>query len=781
VHALRVLEFDAITDALSSHCETELGAAHAADLVPSFEPDEVWRLLSLTREAHDLLAKAAPASLRPLRDLRAQANRAQKGGVLGGMELRQVAEALAASRALRAHLSNKRADYPGLWLIAEGLIESKRLEDKLLESIDPSGEVADAASATLQQLRARKQSAASRIVERIHSYTTAKTRELLSDPIYTQRDGRYVIPVKAENKGKVRGIVHDTSASGQTVYVEPEDVVQLGNALREIEGAERAEVQRILTSLSAQVGSVATELTGAIEAAALLDLHLAKARLAYAMKASLPQPSKGHGMIVQQGRHPLLEPQSAVPLDLSIGFEQDGVLITGPNTGGKTVVIKTVGLFALMAQAGLFLPALDVRLGPFTQVWADIGDEQSLQQSLSTFSGHIKNISEAMKRLVPGALVLLDEVGAGTDPAEGAALAKAILIELRNRGAKILASTHYGELKAFAYENESFHNAAMEFDVKTLRPTYRLIMGAPGASHALRIAERYGIPKAVVERAREGLGEAHLDIAKMLEGLETAQKQARLAQSEADRRSAELKQKERRAEEKLAQAEEVRRNVHAKASQMIDEALREIRLEAARLFEELKQAPRETKAQDKVRQQLRELQEVGRDFAQELHEPKPKRDQPQQGVAVAKGMTVRVESYGQNATVLSDPKDGKVVVQMGPLKLTVPVSQAIPLESPKPAAQARATRNVRLEKAQTATTELHLRAMRAEEAVELLERFIDDAVLAGLPSVRIVHGKGQGILRKITQDFLRRYPHVKSYRDGEPSEGGHGVTIAVLS
>lgn len=774
MHALRVLEFDAIRERLQYHCETPIGAALASELLPSFDETEVWRLLEQTRETMDFIAKLSPPRLGALKDPREALNRAAKGGTLGGNEVFQIGDSLYAMRSLKEAVKPRRAEFPKLWNFVEFLPEHKRLEDQIFESLESDGAVKDGASPQLGTLRQKKRSAASRIQDRIQSYTTGSTRELLSDPIYTVRDGRYVIPVKSENRGKIRGIVHDTSSTGATVFIEPEEILQLGNALREIEAAERAEVIRVLASLSGKVGAVANEAIPGIEQAGFVDFLLAKAKLGYDLRGTIPQPLKSTGIKIQGGRHPLLDPDKVIPLDIELYAENGSVLITGPNTGGKTVAIKTVGLFVLMAQSGIAVPGLDVRLGPFTQVWADIGDEQSLEQSLSTFSGHIKNIAAALSGLKKGSLVLLDEVGAGTDPAEGAALAKAILLEMQRKGAAILASTHYGELKAFAFNADGFQNAAMEFDLKSLRPTYRLIMGAPGASQALRIAERYGIPKEVVESAKTGLGEQQQDIAGMLEKLEQAQKQARIAQGEADRRLNGLKRKEAEADKKLDEARSVRENVHGKAQEAIDDALREIRLEAAKLFEELKKAP-DQRSIEKSRQDLKDLQEVGAELAKELA---PKKEKKPATGGIAKGMSVRIEGYNQIGTVIEEPRGATVAVQVGVLKMTLPLQSLQPVATP--VLQRKAQPNVRLLKAQTASTEIHLRAMRAEEAEQDLQRFIDDAVLAGLDSVRIVHGKGEGILRKLTQDYLRRHPHVKSFRTADPSEGGDGVTVAVF-
>ncbi len=777
MHSLQVLEYDAIKERLQRHCETALGAELAGDLKPAFDAASTWNLLALTGEAHDALAKHQVPSLGAIRDVRQALKVASKGGVIGGQELFQIADSLMAMRNFKTFLAARRLDMPKLSPYGENLPEARRLEEQLFDSLESDGTLKDGASPALATLRQKKKNTTARIQERIQSYTSGKTRELLSDPIYTVRDGRYVIPLKAENRGKIRGIVHDTSSSGQTIFVEPEDVLQLGNSLREVQAGERAEEQKILGQLSAKVGTVATEAIGGIEVSAKLDLVFSKARLAFQMKGTMPVPQGEHWIQIQGGKHPLLNPETTVPLDLAVGIGSS-VLITGPNTGGKTVAIKTVGLFVLMAQSGMLPPALDIRLGPFTQVWADIGDEQSLEQSLSTFSGHIKNIAEAMRFFKRGALVLLDEVGAGTDPAEGAVLAQSILQELSERGGAILASTHYGELKAFAYSTSGFQNAAMEFDQKNFRPTYRLLMGSPGASQALRIAERYGIPKKIVERAREGLGVQALDMATMMEQLEQSQRQARIAQGDADRRSEELRKAEQRASRKLAEAEEIRKNAHSKAHEIIEAALREIRLEATRVFEDLKKAPHDQKSLQTAREQLKQLQEVGQEFADEFL-PRQKKAGVANAGAFSKGMSVKIDGYSQVGTLVEAAKGNSATVQMGPIKITVPISQLTPV-APSASAGLKPRASVGLQKALHATTELHLRHMRAEEALRDLEKFIDDALLAGLPNVRIIHGKGEGILRKVTQEFLRKHSGVAAFRDGEPAEGGSGATVVTF-
>ena len=720
-----------------------------------------------------MLADDPPPSLAALHDPRQLFNRAAKGGALDGLEVYRCAAALGVMRQLRTYFRTKGSI--GLAAFGEAMPDHARLEEKLLSAVSSGGDVLDGASLHLASLRSRKAAAAHRVVERVQAYLGGKSREWLSDPIYTVRDGRYVLPVKAEYKGRIKGIVHDTSGSGATVFVEPDDVLQLGNALREIELAERDEVLRILAELSEKLGAVAPGAIGGIEAASAVDAVFARARLAYADRGSMPRRVEGHFIAVHGARHPLLQSETVIPLDIEVG-KGANVLITGPNTGGKTVAIKTVGLAVAMAQSGLFPPALDVRLAPFAGLWADIGDEQSLQQSLSTFSGHLKNIAEALRGAGPGALVLFDELGAGTDPAEGSALAMAILERLHATGCAILASTHYGELKAFAYETPGFTNAAMEFDTKTLRPTYRLLMGAAGASQALRIAERYGIPKDLIESAREGLGRQAQNVSALIEELDRAQRLARTAQSEADRRIAELQKAETETSRKLAEAEERRSQARRRGAEAIEDALREIRLEATRIFEEHKKDPTQA-GFARAKKALSELDEVGRSFAVDLGPKTP--STPVDPVSLKRGMSVRIDGYPQIGLLLEAPSGKSASVQLGSLKMTVPVGKVRPANE-KPSAIVKPRANLGFGRAQTAATEVHLRARRAEEAEDELTRFLDDALLAGLPSVRIVHGKGEGILRKVTREVLRRHAGVSSFRDGEPGEGGAGVTVATF-
>ena len=745
-----------------------MGSEIALSLQPSFAEQEIWEQLDQTAEAFDLLGTNPPPNINGVHDVRGPLKLASKGAMLGGNEIYQIGYAHSAIRTMREYLEKAQTKK----IAFVGLESDPKIEREILFAFESDGSIKDEASPALGELRRKKRTAQARIIERIQAYTSGPNRDLLSDPIYTVRQGRYVIPLKAEYKGRIKGIIHDTSATGSTIFLEPDDVLNAANAARQIETQEREEEKRLLTLFSRKVGNIATITIGALTELGKVDITFAKARLGAEMRAQVPIRISGHHIEVKSGRHPLLDPNSVIPTDIELGGEQS-VLITGPNTGGKTVAIKAVGLFVAMMQSGLLPPALHCRFGHFTQLWADIGDEQSIEQSLSTFSAHLKNIASALNNLKPGALILLDEIGAGTDPAEGAALAQSILLEFQSKGGTVLASTHYGELKAFAFSTEGFINASMEFDQKTLRPTYRLILGAAGASQALRIAERYGIQPHVVERAKEGLSTQQRDIAEMLQNLENAQKQARAAQSEADRKLSELKQLEAVAERKLQDAEDIRKRANERAKDAIDSELRNIRIEAEELFEQVKKG--KGTVQD-AREKIRAIDHKGKHLAKPFQ---PKKTVESTQVALKKGDHVSVLGFQQNGVLLEDPSGREVLVQMGIAKMKIDIRKLIPTGA-KPTQATSNKHKLSLNKTMNARTEITLRHKRAEEAIQELERFIDDALLGNVPWVRIVHGKGEGVLRQVTQEFLRKHKDVKSVRDGDATEGGQGVTIATF-
>ncbi len=778
MHALAVLEYGEILNRLARQCETEPGRALALALQPALDEEGAHRALARTREAAELLGSGAPG-LAGVLDLRRPLSLARRGAPLEGSILHSAARLLTAVRDAHRACTARMEDAPHLARLALRLSPRPDLEERLRRAIGPGGEVLSAASHDLASARSEVSGCRARMTERIRRYVSGSYRQLLSDPIFTERSGRLVVPLKAEHRGKIKGIVHDTSGSGQTIYIEPEDVVELGNRLRESETKERAEVERVLAELSRELGQEAHPLTESLEALADLDLLLARARLGLEMDGVIPEPARGPFIRLSEARHPLLEARIAVPFSIEIGTDPQAILITGPNTGGKTVAIKAVGLIAAMAQSGIPVPAREARLGCFTQFWADIGDEQSLEQSLSTFSSHIKNIAEALDGCREGALVLLDEAGAGTDPAEGAALARALLREFKSRGARILASTHYGELKAFAANEPGFVNASMEFDEASLRPTYRLLLGVPGASQALAIAERYGIPPDVVAEAKRGFSAEEMSLERAIRELRKVQEEAREARAEAQGLRDDLARAEEAAREAARQADADRSALRQKASEEIREAVRLIRLEAAEVMDQLRRAP-DQEARTRARSRLKDLEQVAGSFIEDVRPAAPRTPLPKNERPLEKGDAVRVKGFDKAAVVIDFLGGGRIQVQVGALKMTVPakdarlIAQEAPARGPAPKPKSQVERRMR------AAHEIHLRRLRAEAAEEELERFLDESILAGAAMLRIVHGKGGGVLRQITHKVLKAHPQVKAYHAADTNEGGEGVTIAEL-
>lgn len=776
-HAWRVLEFDLVREALFEHCLSTPGQALCEVLEPSFVEQEVTLRLAQTKEADEATIGGYPA-LNGLSDLAKQAKLASKGSTLSATDLARVGRNLRIFVDVAAFFNSQETEIRTLSDHVQQLLLMPDLSDRLSDSVTMDGEVLDSASSDLRAVRAKIKKISKQTQSAIESYVSGKSRDLLSDPIVTSRNGRPVIPLKAEHKGKIKGIVHDSSTSGQTVYLEPHDVVELGNQLRIAEGEEKAEVERILAILSAEFGAVSQEFVASTDASAELDLIFAKVRHGRANRGTIPERAEESVISIQEGRHPLLKSESVVPLSLSLGGEHGSILITGPNTGGKTVALKTIGLFVLMAQCGMMVPAIAAEIGFFPDVFADIGDEQSLQQSLSTFSGHIKNIAFALKAARSGALVLLDEVGAGTDPAEGAALAQAILQELIEKGCVVMASTHYGELKIYAANQRGLTNASMEFDLKSLAPTYRFVLGTPGSSHAIKIASRHGVPDSVIKRAEAGFSAQDQDVAVMINKLTAAQKQAQKAQSEADRLSAKLRETESALSAERARAQAANATARAKAQEELEELLREIRVEAAQIFDEVKRSGGNVEF---ARRNLKELQEVGKSFATDL-KPQEAKPEPPRPDELQVGSQVKIRPLGLTGTVTREPRDGRVEVLAGLLRSEVKVTDVELVKGPAktPQRQVRRSSSIKVDRAQRFSPEIHLRMMRAESALEKLEQFLDDALLAGSPSIRIVHGKGEGILREITRDYLRKHRNVKSFGDATAEEGGQGVTVAIL-
>ncbi|HEY8416735.1 MAG TPA: endonuclease MutS2 [Limnochordales bacterium] len=788
--SLRVLEYPAIVERLAATAAFAPGRELAAALRPSPEPAVVRQWLAETAEALQLLGRGGPDLLAGARDVRESLKRAGLGGVLSGTELLDVASTAAAMRRARRVLLNDPDAWPHLAQRAARLGTFTEVEETIAACIGPDGQMLDDASPELARLRARIRTLHQRIRDRLDAILRSPSlRQALQDTVITVRGGRQVVPVKQEHKGMIPGIVHDTSASGATVFVEPLEVVELNNELQEARSQEEQEVERLLRHLSAQVGRVAEEMLVGVSLLAELDLILAKARLAESMRAVAPKMNEEGWVRIVGGRHPLLTGR-VVPIDVWLGREARVLVITGPNTGGKTVTLKTIGLFCLMAQAGLFVPAEPgTELAIFSGIYADIGDEQSIQQSLSTFSSHMSAIVHILRRVDERSLVLLDELGAGTDPAEGAALAMAILDHLLAAGARVVATTHYSDLKAFVHNRPGMQNASVEFDVETLAPTYRLIMGLPGRSNALEIAARLGLPEPILSQARARLTHDDVRVDDLIRNLE----ETRRALEEELERARRLRQENERlhAELEAARAElaERRQSVLEKAREEARRVVSAARRETQAALDELRRLQRQGDLEG-ARRTHRRLERLQAELEAPPAPVETPDARPLAPSELVPGTPVLVLSLGQTGTIIEGPAaDGHVTVQVGGMRARVPgqslraAPAAAVREEPerRPSAPARPGLGIVAAKRAHISPELHLRGMTVEEALEALDKYLDDAVLAGLPTVRIVHGKGTGTLRRVVHEHLRSDRRVKSWRLADASAGGHGVTVAELA
>jgi DNA mismatch repair protein MutS2 len=699
--------------------------------------------------------------------------------------------------------------------LAQQLIDATALITEIERCINDQAEVTDAASPKLANIRREMLVAHDRLRSKLERIIASpRARQYLQEPLITQREGRYVIPLKTDFKGRIPGLIHDTSASGATLFVEPLAVVELGNRIRELQLDEQKEIERILRELSSQVAARGDEIRQTVELLAQIDLALAKARYSYAIKAVEPELHASHVGALNVGtlerhppnvarsnpqrvaqflrfvaaRHPLLDPATVVPITVYAGQEFRILVITGPNTGGKTVALKTTGLLTLMAQAGLHIPAQEgSQLTVFSGVYADIGDEQSIEQSLSTFSSHLTHIIDLLRAADNQSLVLLDEIGAGTDPVEGSALARAILSYLLERNITTLATTHYSELKAFAHTTPGVANASVEFDVETLSPTYELTIGLPGRSNAFAIAERLGLSRLILEQAKQWLTESDVAMEDMLAEIKRAREETLAVRQSAQVSEETARRAERELQKRLAQVEAERREILNEARRQAQAELAALRDEIARLRRELARVPRASETFAQVTEQAEALEE--------LAEPLPPAPQPvltpERPVQV--GDRVWVTSLNVAGEVIGLPDDGQADVQMGILRAKVPLAE-LELQTTddqrrtsisEPTMDIDRGSSIVVHRAPAAASvelrlELSLRGLRAEEAIERLEKYLDDAYLAGLPKVRIIHGKGTGVLRRVVREVLSSHPLVATYREGDRYEGGDGVTVAEL-
>ncbi len=780
---LRVLEFTKIRDMLTEKALTPLGAEKCQALVPSTNFQEISEWQEETEEALVVLTYVGGHPMASFSDVRPYLALCDKGATLSPKALLEIATLMRACRTARSTLVTERDNTPRLKEKASLLGSFRNLEDDITTAILSEDEIADKASNELANIRRHLRGATERIKERLNSMIRSSAyQKYLQDPILTMRNDRYVLPVKAEYRASVPGLVHDQSASGATLFIEPMAAVEMGNELKQWEAKEKQEIERILAALSAEVAPYAVQLKENLELLAELDFAFAKGLLSRDMSGVTPKMNRDGFINIIRGRHPLIDREKVVPSNLWMGREFTTLIITGPNTGGKTVTLKTVGLFTLMAQAGLHVPAdLGTELAVFQQVFADIGDEQSIEQSLSTFSGHMTNIVGIMNEVTADDLVLFDELGAGTDPTEGAALAQTILTALLRKQVRTLATTHYSELKAFALSTPGVENASVEFNVETLRPTYRLSIGVPGKSNAFEISRKLGLS--------EGL----IDEAKKLLSTEDKRFEDVIANAEYHRQVAE---KERKLAEQAAaettklrdEAEFLRREMEAKREASLrkakDEArriLENARRESESVMRELKQMKKSAASgPDMQAAALRKRLEDGIDSLSEgLAQKADRVDKPPKTLKV--GDEVEILNLKTRGVVLSAPDaKGEVQLQAGIVKLKAHISQ-LRLVKEEPAKKQKSSFHAETgAMTRTVPMECDVRGMALDEAIPVVDQYLDEAVLASLTEVSIIHGKGTGVLRSGIQQHLRRHPHVKSFRLGVYGEGESGVTVVTL-
>ncbi len=780
----KALELDKILHLLAEETSCDAAAELAQNLRPSTSLSQVKRLLTETDEAHTMMARFGAPSFGGLKDVSNSLRRAEAGGTLNMTELLRIATVL---RTLRG-IVDWRSKSEGVKSILDdrfdAIMPNKYLEDRINHAILSEEEMADNASPQLATIRRKIRSASSRAREQLEKMVRSPvTQKYLQDPIITMRDGRFVVPVKAECRGDVPGLVHDTSSSGATVFVEPMAVVEANNEVRVLLSQEQAEMERILAELSAEAGNFASGIIFGYKEAVELNLIFAKANLGYKMKATLPLVNDEGKIELKRARHPLIDKEKVVPTDIELGLHFDTLVITGPNTGGKTVSLKTVGLLTLMAMCGLLLPVADnSQISIFNHVLADIGDEQSIEQSLSTFSAHMTNIIKIFEQADASSLILLDELGAGTDPIEGAALAMSILEALRRKGTRIAATTHYAELKAYALQTEGVENACCEFDVTTLRPTYRLLIGVPGRSNAFAISLRLGMDPEIVEHARELVSSENTRFEDVVQSLETSRQRLEEERKEAQRQRLEAEEASRAAKERKdaidAQADREMEEARRRASELIARTRGQIDAMLNEMEELKKQKNKALTAEQKAKLKsgLRALE----------NEADPVRKKDEEAYVLPrplkKGDPVLIYDIDKKGTVLQPPdKDGKTaLVQAGIIQTRVPVSNLRLLnEKPVKKPQGSVTRSVNRANVRAAM-ELDVRGQTSDEALMNVDQFIDSAVLAGINMLTIIHGKGTGALRAAVQQHLKRHPNVKSFRLGTFGEGEAGVTIVEL-
>ena len=781
--SLTKLELDRVLELLAGHAGSPDAAGRCLALRPMADADDVRRAQAETSGACKLMETKGTPGFRGTVNVSGELLRAERGGSLSPAELLRVAGVLRCARTVKSYGDGDHVDTV-LDPLFNQLMTNRYLEDRITGAILSEDEIADAASSELASIRRKMRAQSAKIKESLNKIISSPAyAKALREPIITMRGDRYVVPVKAESKAAIPGLVHDVSSSGGTFFIEPMSAVNANNALRELALAEQAEIERILAELSAMAAEHRDQIETDYELLTELDVIFAKAQLSYQMHAIEPEIRTDGALELVRARHPLIDPKAVVPITVRLGSDFDTLVITGPNTGGKTVTLKTLGLLTLMAECGLHIPAdhgSSVNL--FGSVLADIGDEQSIAQSLSTFSAHMKNIVEIIDQCDADSLILFDELGAGTDPAEGAALAVALIEFCRTMGSRVAATTHYAELKIFAMRTPGVVNASCEFDVETLQPTYRLLIGVPGKSNAFAISRRLGLSEDIIKKAQDMISENDQNFEDVLNLLEQQRQQMEAARIEAERLRLETEQQKQKSDEYYAQIQRERekaaQKARAEAQYIIDEARRAAD-EVAQELKQLRKQMRELGQADDMNARQADLRRTLNEAQDKLAAQKPQIERPKPRRAVRVGDTVELIRLGTRATVLEINKDGTYTLQAGIMKISAKPDEVYLLEQ-APTAQQFIQKTVREFRNQAANPEVDLRGMDAQEAIGTLQSFLDHAMLANLASVRIIHGKGTGVLRKAVHAELKRNKHVKEYRLGVFGEGEDGVTIATL-
>ncbi len=781
---LRVLEYNKIIERLTDKATSEQGRKLTAALEPMTDLEAIRKAQTETADALGYLLRKGSTSFGGNKDLGMCIRSLEIGSTLSIAELLWIAAFLENVNRIKSYGRKEREDTPADSLdeYFESLEPLTPLSNEIRRCILSEEEIADDASPALKKIRRSMAIANDRIHSQLASMISGSCRTYLQDAVVTMRNNRYCIPVKSEYKGQVQGMVHDQSSTGSTFFIEPAAVVNLNNELRELEIKEQEEIAVILADLSAQAGAYTELLTGNQKAMTALDFIFAKAALALEQNATMPVFNTEHQIRIRQGRHPLLDKKKVVPIDIQLGIDFDLLVITGPNTGGKTVSLKTVGLLTLMGQAGLHIPALDrSELSIFEEVYADIGDEQSIEQSLSTFSSHMTNIVSILQEADGGSLCLFDELGAGTDPTEGAALAISVLDHLHGRGIRTMATTHYSELKVYALSTPFVENASCEFSVETLRPTYRLLIGIPGKSNAFAISSKLGLPDHIIEDAKRHITEDKESFEDLLANLENSRvtiEKERLEIAGYKEEVKALKQKLEAKQEKIDQAKEkILRQANEEAREILQNA-KELADETIRVFQKA-EAGISIKDLEKSRQKVRDkISEKNEKLTLKNDKPTHKVLKPTQ---IKPGDSVKVVSMGLKGTVSSLPdKNGNLFVQCGIIRSKVSLNDLVLIEEETintGKMQRSSSGKLKMSKSYSISTEINLLGRTVDEALSELDKYLDDAYLAHLPSVRVVHGKGTGALRNAVHNYLRKNRVVKSYRLGEYGEGDAGVTI----